>query len=177
MALIKDREMGIIEGYLVTPVKRSSIILGMIMSGTVRAFISGFVIFLVDIFLTGIIVRTFGGFLLVLLVLIISSVGVNSLMVSIASRFKTQQEFGSISAFLSLFLFMTSGAFYPVIGMPDWLRWMTVINPEYYAIHALRSIILRDQGFSVIQLDLVALVIFSILMIGLGILTFRRTLE
>ena len=30
IALIKDREMGIIEGYLVTPVKRSSIILGMI---------------------------------------------------------------------------------------------------------------------------------------------------
>ena len=37
IALIKDRENGIHEGYLVTPVKRSSIILGIISSGTVRA--------------------------------------------------------------------------------------------------------------------------------------------
>jgi ABC-type multidrug transport system permease subunit len=41
-ALIRDREQGIIEGYLVTPVKRSSIILGIIGSGTVRAFSAGF---------------------------------------------------------------------------------------------------------------------------------------
>jgi len=41
MALIRDRENGIHEGYLVTPVKRSSIILGIITSGTVRAFIAG----------------------------------------------------------------------------------------------------------------------------------------
>jgi ABC-2 type transport system permease protein len=177
MALIKDREMGIIEGYLVTPVQRSSIIMGMILSGTVRAFFSGFVIFLVDILITGVIVRTTEGFFLVLLVLIISSVGINSLMVSIASRFSTQQEFSSVAAFLSLFLFMTSSAFYPIIAMPDWLRWVTVINPEYYAIHALRSIILRGQGLNVIAVDLMALIVFSVLMIALGISTFRRTLE
>ncbi|MDO9325266.1 MAG: ABC transporter permease, partial [Methanoregula sp.] len=58
IALIKDREMGIIEGYFVTPVKRSSIIMGMIASGTVRAFLSGFVIFIVDLLITGILIQT-----------------------------------------------------------------------------------------------------------------------
>ncbi|HUW86206.1 MAG TPA: ABC transporter permease, partial [Methanoregula sp.] len=42
IALIKDREAGIHEGYLVTPVQRTSIIAGIISSGTVRAFIAGF---------------------------------------------------------------------------------------------------------------------------------------
>jgi len=82
-----------------------------------------------------------------------------------------------MSAFFNLILFMTSGAFYPVIGMPDWLRWITVINPEYYAVHALRSIILRGQGIEVIGMDLIALSIFSIAAILLGIFTYRRTLE
>jgi len=72
---------------------------------------------------------------------------------------------------------MTSGAFYPVMGMPDWLRWITVINPEYYAVAALRGIILRGQGLDVIGPDLIALLIFSGAMIILGITTFRRTLE
>ena len=177
IALIKDREVGIVEGYLVTPVKRSSIILGMIGSGTIRAFFAGFVIFLVDILVTGIIIQSIEDFFLVLLVLFITSMGVTSLMVSIASRFTNQQEYSSVAAFFSLILFMTSGAFYPTIGMPDWLRWITIINPEYYAVDALRSIILRGQGLEVIGMDIIALLIFSALSIALGIATFRRTLE
>ena len=106
-----------------------------------------------------------------------ASIGITSLVVSIASRFSSQQEYASIIAFFSLLLFMTSGAFYPVIGMPYWLRWMTVINPEAYAIHALRSIILRGQGIEVIGIDLIALFIFSAAAITLGIVTYRRTLE
>ena len=176
-ALIRDREQGIIEGYLVTPVKRSSIILGITSSGTVRAFLSGFIIFIVDLLIAGIVVRTLDQFLLVLLVLAISSVGVTALVVSVASRFNTQQEYASTVAFFNLILFMTSGAFYPTQGMPDWLRWITVINPEYYTVHALRSILLRGQGLDVIGMDLVALCIFSAAAIILGITTYKSTIE
>lgn len=177
IALIRDREMGIIEGYLVTPVKRSSIILGTIGSGTVRAFLAGFMIFIVDLLITGVVIRSVSNFLLAILVLFMASIGITSLVVSIASRFSSQQEYASIIAFFSLLLFMTSGAFYPVIGMPYWLRWLTVINPEAYAIHALRSIILRGQGIEVIGIDVLALFIFSVGAITLGIVTYRRTLE
>ncbi len=177
IALIRDREAGIHEGYLVTPVQRTSIIAGIISSGTVRAFIAGFTIFLIDIFVTGIIIQSLEDFLLVLLVILIACVGVTSLVVSFASRFSAQQEYASVVAFLNLILFMTSGAFYPVIGMPDWLRWITVINPEYYGVDALRGIILRGQGLDVIGIDLIALLIFSGAMFILGIATYRRTLE
>jgi ABC-2 type transport system permease protein len=102
---------------------------------------------------------------------------VTSLVVAFASRFSVQQEYQSVIAFLNLTMFMTSGAFYPVLAMPGWLRWITVINPEYYGIHALRSILLRGQGLNVIGVDLLALLIFSTAMIILGIVTFRRTLE
>jgi ABC-2 type transport system permease protein len=177
IALIRDREAGIHEGYLVTPVQRTSIIAGIISSGTVRAFIAGFTIFLIDIFITGIIIQSLEDFLLVLLVILIACVGVTSLVVSFASRFSAQQEYASVVAFLNLILFMTSGAFYPVRGMPEWLRWITVINPEYYGVDALRSIILRGQGLDVIGMDLIALLIFSGAMFILGIATYRRTLE
>ena len=177
LAMIRDREMGIIEGYLVTPVKRSSIIIGTIGSGTVKAFFAGFVIFMVDIFIAGVIVRTPEDFFLVLFIIFLTSIGVTSLVVSLASRFSNQQEFASTVAFLNLLLFMTSGVFYPIIGMPYWLRWISEINPEAYAIHALRSVTLRNQGLNVIWFDLVAIGIFSVAMIALGIITYRRTLE
>jgi ABC-2 type transport system permease protein len=72
---------------------------------------------------------------------------------------------------------MTSGAFYPTIAMPDWLNWMTNINPEYYAIHALRGILLRGQGIDVVGSDLLAICLFSSAMIAFGIIVFKRTLE
>jgi len=176
-ALIRDRELGIIEGYLVTPVKRSSIILGTIGSTTVRAFLAGTIIFLFDILITGVVVRKPEDFLLVLLVIFIASIGVTSLVVALASRFSTQQEYASVVAFFNLILFMTSGAFYPILGMPPWLQWIALINPEAYTVHALRSIILRGQGLAVIAPDLIALGIFSAVAITLGITTYRRTLE
>ena len=177
VALIKDRELGIVEGYLVTPVKRSSIIVGMIGSGTIRAFLAGFTIFIVDILVTGILIRNTQDFLLVLLILFITSVGVTSMMVAISSRFHEQQSYSSVAAFFNLIFFLTSGAFYPTLGMPDWLRGITLINPEYYAVDALRSTILRGQGLGVIWPDIIAMVIFSAIAITLGILSFRRTLE
>ncbi|MGA2121115.1 MAG: ABC transporter permease [Methanoregula sp.] len=177
IALIKDRENGIHEGYLVTPVQRTSIIAGIISSGTIRAFIAGFTIFLIDILITGIVIQSLEDFFLAMLVILIACIGVTSLVVSFASRFSAQQEYASTVAFLNLILFMTSGAFYPVIGMPDWLRWITVINPEYYGVDALRGIILRGQGLDVIGIDLIALMIFSGAMFILGIVTYRRTLE
>jgi ABC-2 type transport system permease protein len=177
IALIKDREMGIHEGYLVTPVKLSSIIIGMISSGTVRASLSGFIIFIVGVLITGVMIRSIAAFFLAVLVILIASIGVTSLMVSIASRFSNQQEYASTTAFFNLILFMTSGAFYPTIGMPGWLRWITVINPEWYSVHALRSIILRGQGLTVIMPDITALLVFSAAAILLGIMTYRRTLE
>jgi len=79
----------------------------------------------------------------VLLVLFMTSIGVTRLGVALSSGFSNQQEYASTITFFNLLLSMTIGAFYPEIGIPGWLSWITVINPEYYAVHALRSIILR----------------------------------
>lgn len=177
MALIRDRENGVHEGYLVTPVKRSAIVTGMILSGTAKAFIAGFALFWIDLLITGIALQSAQDFFLVAFVILVASVGLTSLVVAFASRFSSQQEYGGIVAFMNLILFLTSGAFYPALGIPGWLRWITTINPEYYSIHALRSIILRNQGLNVIGIDLAALMLFSTAMIILGVVTFRRTLE
>lgn len=177
LSLIRDWELGIIEGYLVTPVKRSSIVLGTVGSGTIKGFLSGAVIYTVVLGITGLPVPGPGTTLVVLLVLFMISAGLTSLVFFIAGRLKNQQSFAAVNGFLNLLLFMTSGAFYPTLGMPDWLRAFTVVNPEYYAVHALRALILRGQGLEAIAVDLTAIGLFACACIVLGITTFRRTLE
>ncbi len=83
-----------------TPVQRTSIIAGIISSGTVRAFIAGFTIFLIDIFLTGITIQSFEDFLLVILVILIACVGVHaSLCRILCLTVPAQQEYASVVAF------------------------------------------------------------------------------
>lgn len=177
MALIRDREAGIIEGYYVTPIKRSSILGGIIMSGTARGLLTSCVVLIIDVLIAGVVVKDMQSLALVIGVLFLTSVGTTSFVVSFASRIPSQQAYGSTVGFFNLLLFMTSGAFYPTIAMPSWLSWMTNINPEYYAIHALRGILLRGQGFDVIGFDLLAICLFSFAMIAFGILVFKRSLE
>jgi ABC-2 type transport system permease protein len=176
-ALIRDRENGIIEGYYVTPVKRSSILLGIIVSGTVRSLLATFLLLIVDVVVAGVIIRSLENLMLVVMVLVLISFSITSFVVSFASRFPNQQTYASTVGFLNLLLFMTSGAFYPTIAMPDWLRWITVINPEYYAIHALRAILLKGQGLAFVGNDLLAIALFSIGAASIGILGFNRSLE
>jgi ABC-2 type transport system permease protein len=176
-ALIRDRENGIIEGYYVTPIKRSSILMGIIISGTVRSLLATFLLLIVDVMVAGVIIRSLENLLLVVMVLLLISFSITSFVVSFASRFPNQQTYASTVGFFNLLLFMTSGAFYPTIAMPDWLRWITVINPEYYAIHALRAIMLKGQGLAFVGNDLLAIALFSIGAASVGILGFKRTLE
>ena len=176
-ALIRDRENGIIEGYYVTPIKRSSILMGIILSGTVRSLLATFLLLIVDVLVAGIIIRSLENLILVVAVLLLISFSITSFVVSFASRFPNQQTYSSTVGFFNLLLFMTSGAFYPTIAMPDWLRWMTVINPEYYAVHALRSIMLKGQGLAFVGSDLIAIALFSVGAALFGILGFKRTIE
>ena len=176
-AMIRDRENGIIEGYYVTPVKRSSILMGIIISGTVRSLLATFLLLIVDVLVAGIIIRSLENLFLVVMVLVLISFSITSFVVSFASRFPNQQTYASTVGFLNLLLFMTSGAFYPTIAMPYWLRWITVINPEYYAIHALRAIMLKGQGLTFVGTDLLAIALFSVCAASIGIIGFKRTLE
>jgi len=176
-SIIQDRELGILEGYFVTPVKRSRIIAGLIASGTVKAFLAACFILWMGILLAGITIRSLDSLFSALFVIFIISLGLTSLVVSFAPRFSSLMLYFATISFLNLLLFMTSGAFYPSEGMPDWLVWVSWINPETYSLHALRCIILKGQGLGYVTNDLLILSLLTAAAIILGILTFPRELD
>jgi ABC-2 type transport system permease protein len=176
-SIIQDRELGILEGYFVTPVQRSRIIGGLIASGTVKAFFAGTFILGMSVLLAGVTIRSVDSFLSALFVIFLISLGLTSLVVSFAARFSNLMLYLSTVSFLNLILFMTSGAFYPSEGMPDWLVWVSWVNPETYSLHALRCIILKGQGLGYVMFDIVILSLLTVAAIILGILTFPRELD
>jgi ABC-2 type transport system permease protein len=176
-AIIQDRETGILEGYFVTPVKRSRVIIGLIASGTLKAFLSGCFILTMGVLLAGVMIRNLETLSSALLVILLISVGLTSFVVSFAIRFSNQTLYHSAISFFNLLLFLTSGALYPTEGMPWWLVWISWINPETYSLHALRCILLKGQGLGYVTFDLLVLSLLTLAAIAAGILAYPTNLE
>jgi ABC-2 type transport system permease protein len=175
--LVMDRFLGIDESYLLTPLSKSHIVAGLIISGlSITTAISSF-IFLVSMLITGIpFARGVEQCSSIFLVIILTTLCLLSLMFVILGRVGHPRIVGILSGFLNVMLFFPSGAVYPIASFPEWLKAFAKINPEAYAVDALKSILFKNAGLATISGDLTFLFLFTTLMMTLAILSFRRTL-
>jgi ABC-2 type transport system permease protein len=82
-------------------------------------------------------------------------------------------------AILGGFFFMMpaillSGFMTPIDNMPWYVRLITYANPVRYFVEVLRSVLLKDAGFSDLWLQLVALFCFGTAILVLSSLRFKK---
>jgi ABC-2 type transport system permease protein len=82
----------------------------------------------------------------------------------------------AIFGVLNTVLYFPSGAVYPQEGLPTWLRAIAAIDPFTYAVHALKSLLLKNTGIGAVSLDLAYLVVFAAAAMVAATVLFRRTL-
>ena len=173
--LVMDRFLGVDECYMLTPLTKSDIVGGLILSGLFITTCIALLIFSISILITGIPFHHFlSQFLEILTVIVLTTLGLLSLMFLILGRFNHPRIVGILSGFLNVILFFPSGAIYPIASFPGWLRAFAKINPEAYAVHALKSILFKDEGLVAIGPDLLFLAGFAALLMVLAVVTFRR---
>jgi len=175
--LVVDKERGIIEGYLVTPLKKYEIIIGVLLSGVIKSLFSSTALFVLAIVVAGI--RPHEdvlGIALTMVTLFLTSLGIIAMMTAYAVRSSSADMYRVTSFPINLTLYYTSGAVYPLDGFPTWMKQISIINPETYAVHALRLLMYKGAGFLAIASDFAFLIIFTGLMIGLATIAFRRSL-
>jgi ABC-2 type transport system permease protein len=61
--------------------------------------------------------------------------------------------------------------------MPGWAQAIGEALPLTHFIRIVRGIMLKGNGFADMQIDVVALLLFMIVAMGLALLRFRRTLD
>jgi ABC-2 type transport system permease protein len=94
------------------------------------------------------------------------------LMVRVTDPLVPRATFGM----LNTLLYFPSGAVYPTQGFPKWMQTLSSMDPFTYAVHAFKSLLLRDTGFAAIGTDLAFLAMFSFVAMTAATLLFRRTL-
>jgi ABC-2 type transport system permease protein len=174
---IDDKARGLHEGYLVTPVTKLELIAGFNLSGAIKAVAAGGVLMVVGSLVAGI-PDPFAPLRLLklLLVITVTAFALVSMMFLLMVRVSDPLVPRAIFGVLNTVLYFPSGAVYPQEGLPTWLRAIAAIDPFTYAVHALKSLLLKNTGIGAVWLDLAYLVVFAAAAMVAATVLFRRTL-
>jgi ABC-2 type transport system permease protein len=177
MLYIDDKARGVHEGYLVTPITRTELVLGLILAGVIKAVVAGIVITVLGSMIAGIHgIFEPGTILGLLLMIIFTAAAFNTMMFLIVVRVDDPLVPRAIFGILNTLLFFPSGAVYPIRAFPPWLKAIARVDPFSYAVDGLKALLLKDASFSAIGMDLAVLGVFSIIMFCIATPLFRRTL-
>ena len=175
IVFIDDKARGLHEGYLVTPVQKTELVLGLVFAGALKALMAGMSITIIGGLIAGI-DRLWDPVRLGYLVIVIgsASLAMISFMFLVMVRVSDPMVPRAVFGVLNVLLFFPSGAIYPIAGFPAWLRAISYVDPFTYTVHALKNLLLKNTGFAGIYTDVAILLGFSALLIAASIALFKR---
>jgi ABC-2 type transport system permease protein len=174
---IDDKNRGLHEGYLVTPITKFELIAGFNISGTVKAVLAGAFLMTIGSVIAGIpdpfnAMRLFRLFV----VIVVTAFALISLMFLLMVRVSDPLLPRAVFGVLNTLLYFPSGAVYPQQGFPGWMQVIAVVDPFTYAVHAFKNLLLKNTGFEAITYDLGFLLLFSVVAMTAATGLFKRTL-
>jgi ABC-2 type transport system permease protein len=172
VAISQEREVGTMDGMMVAPINRLSIILGKALGQTGRGLIQGVIVMALAIGIFGVVIH--GSLILVaalLLLGVFSFVGLGIVLTSLAKDQETAQMMMMTLMFPMMFL---SGVMFPLQQMPWYMQDIAKFLPLTYAADAMRKVMVLGAGVSAISTDLIILIVFGAVMIAFAVPLFRR---
>ena len=177
MSYLDDKQRGVHEGYLVTPITKFELVLGQNLAGTIKAVVSGVLVSILGALVAGVYdVFQPLRFLALVLLIVCVSFAFMSMMSCLVARMNNPMLPRAMFGILNTLLYFPSGAIYPIQSLPTWLRWITYVDPFTYSVHGLRVLLLKGASMRVVLPDLFFLSLFAAVMFAGSVKLFRRTL-
>jgi ABC-2 type transport system permease protein len=171
-AISQEKEIGTLDGMMVAPINRLSIILGKVLAQTARGLLQGGIILGLAVGLFGVTIH--GSVLLVfglLLLGVFSFVGLGIVLTSFAKDQETAMMLMMTLMFPMMFL---GGVFFPIQQMPWYMQDISKVLPLTYASEALRKVMVLGAGIPDITTELAVLIVFGVIMTAIAVPVFRR---
>jgi ABC-2 type transport system permease protein len=144
ISTVEDRRSGFLQGVLVAPVSRASIVLGQALGGTTLAVFQG-ALCLALAPLAGIGLGASEA-LAAVGVMALVAFGLVNLGLVIAWRMESTQGFHAIMNLVLIPIWLLSGAFFPLEGAAAPLGWVMRLDPLTYGLAALRHCLAPEAG-------------------------------
>ena len=175
IAIIWERDLGIVHKFLASPTPRAALVLGKALSAGVRGLTQAVIIYLLALLLGVKMNWNPLALLGVLCTIILGAAFFSTLSLIIACLVKTRERFMGIGQVLTMPLFFASNAIYPISIMPDWLQVISHANPLTYEVDALRALMVMGGASTYgIGLDLGILLAATTLLVMLAARLYPR---
>lgn len=176
ISILWDRDMGLLQKIMCTPIRPSAMIIGKMLSASIRSISQVGIMILLSLLLSIPLDWNIVSILGVLLTVILGGVFFAGMSMAIASVMKTRERMLGIGQLITMPLFFSSSAIYPISIMPSWLQVIAKINPMSYLVDGLRNLLLHSAD-SHLLVDWGVLLAASIVMIGINTMLFPRILN
>jgi ABC-2 type transport system permease protein len=173
-AISQEREVGTLDGMMVAPINRLSVILGKTLAQMARGILQGVLILVLAITVFGVTVH--GSIFLVFALLLLgvfSFVGLGVVLTSFAKDQETAVMMMTTIMFPMMFL---SGVFFPIQQMPWFMQGISKFLPLTYVADSLRKVMVLGADIPAISTELSILIIFGAVMTAIAVPVFKRAM-
>ncbi len=173
VSLVREKEQGTIESLMVSPLKAHELMIGKIAPYIVIVFVDLLlIVFFAQWFFNVPFRGSFAFFILVSFVYLGAALGVGLYISAISKTTQVAWLLGFLITILPSIVL--SGFIFPIESMPKAIQFVTYLFPVRYFLTVLRGIILKGVGFSVLYPETIILLGFTVAMIALCSLTFKK---
>lgn len=172
MSVAKEREQGTFDQLLVTPLTQGEILVGKALAPMMVGIFQSTLLFLLARFWFQVPVA--GSFWAILAVITVFSLSATGFGLILSSLAKNMQQVLVYILVTVLPLVLLSGVVTPIHNMPDFLQYVTYINPLRFAVDAVRRIYLEGAGLYDVAFDFVPMLAVAAITLPLAAWLFRN---
>jgi len=175
MALVRERERGTLEQLIVTPISKTSLMLGKVLPFALVGYVQVTVILVLGRLVFDVPIR--GNLALLYLITAPFIVASLALGLFVSTVVRTQVQAMQLSFVFILPTVLLSGFMFPREAMPAFAQWLGAAFPITYYLRVLRGILLKGAGIDALWRDTLALAAFAVVLIAFSVRRFQKNIE
>jgi ABC-2 type transport system permease protein len=172
LSVAREREQGTFDQLLVTPFRPAEIMAGKALPAVIVGIAQATIVLMVaQLWFAIPFAGSFGTLYIGLGVFVLAAVGMGLLLSSVAA---TMQQAMLYSFMLIMPFSLLSGLTTPISSMPEFLQYVTLINPLRYAINMAHRVYLEGVGLRLLVPDLWPLAVIAVVTLSGASWMFRH---
>lgn len=175
VAIVRERERGNMELLITTPVSSGELMIGKLLPYVAIGLVQTTVILALGVWLFGVPIR--GSVVAVYTISLLLIAANLSMGLLISTRAQSQFQAMQMTFFVFLPSILLSGFMFPFAGMPKFAQWFAQLLPLTHFTSLIRGVMLRGASLHEMWHAVAALVVFTLVMMSVAILKFRKRLD
>ncbi len=175
LAITREQERGTMENLLSMPTRPLEVMIGKIIPYILVGYVQLTLILIAAKFLFHV---PMVGSLFLLYICTLAFIAANlSMGITFSTLAKNQLQAVQMSFFFFLPSLLLSGFMFPFRGMPNWAQYLGEVLPLTHFLRIVRGLLLKGNGFIDVVPQLLPIGIFTLIVLGIGVIRFKQTLD